>query len=394
MIHRTLTDRVRRAAQEFPAIAVVGPRQSGKTTFVQYVFEKHAYVSLEDFDTRAAAQEDPRGFLRDRVSSAGIILDEIQHVPQLLSYIQTIIDAEKKKGFFIITGSQNLLVNQSITQTLAGRMAIVTLFPFSINELDQAKLLPSRIEELVVTGTYPHMFVEPSATMRWYDNYIRGYVERDVRQVTNITDLNAFQRFMRLCAGRIGQVVNLSSLGDDCGISHTTVKAWLSLLEASYVVFLLYPYYKNFGKRLIKSPKIYFVDTGVACSLLNITTANELTAHYLRGGLVESLMISDFLKQFYNRDQTPALYFWRDHAGNEVDCLIERALTITPIEIKAGSTVTSDYFKQFDYLKTIGSFPETNNYVVYGGEGDQSRTKATVLGWKSAGNLVDMVMKD
>jgi len=252
-IKRNLTAKVVEAAKEFPVIAIVGPRQSGKTTLAQKVFKDHKYISLEDYDIRALAAADPRAFLGDYPTKSGIILDEIQHVPELLSYIQTIVDKEKKKGYFVVIGSQNFLVNEAISQTLAGRMAVMTLLPLSISELSRASLLPKKIENLVYKGSYPKIYSEKVTVERLYSNYIRLYVEGDVRQIKKVMDLTTFQRFMKLCAGRIGQVVNFTSLGNDCGIDHKTVKAWISLLEASYVIFTVYPYYKNFGKRLIKS---------------------------------------------------------------------------------------------------------------------------------------------
>lgn len=391
MIHRDLTDKLIENARQFYAIAVLGPRQSGKTTLVQKVFSNHAYVSLEDFDIRRLAQEDPRRFLAEQPNEYGIILDEIQHVPELLSYMQTIIDRDKKQGFFIITGSQNLLVNEAVTQTLAGRIAIMTLFPLSINELKQADVLTENIEEMVFKGGYPRLYAEEVSPARLYANYIAGYIERDVRQIKKITDLHLFQTFVQLCAGRVGQLLNLSSLANDCGIDHKTAQAWISILEATYVVFLLRPYYKSYGKRLIKSPKIYFVDTGIACSLLGIKTAKDLSLHYLRGNLVESFMISDLFKQYYNLDQRPSLYFWRDISGNEIDCFVEQALQLTAIEIKAGKTVNTDYFKQLDYLKDLRSFPQTKNFVIYAGDNDQSWPKAQVLSWQHAGNLIALL---
>src|SRR3989339_478239 len=348
-IKRSLEAQVREAAQEYPVLAIVGPRQSGKTTVAQTLFPEHKYVSLEDFDIRALAQQDPRKFLTEYPSSSGLILDEIQHAPELLSYMQTIVDREKKKGFFIVTGSQNFLVDEAITQTLAGRMAVLTLLPLSLSELNDAGLLPDKIETLVYKGFYPRAHAEKVSVDRLYSNYLRLYVERDVRQIKTVEDLNTFQTFMRLCAGRIGQVLNLSSLGNDCGINHNTAKSWISLLEASYVVFLLHPYFNNFGKRLIKAPKLYFVDTGIACSLLKIRSAEELNAHYLRGGLVESLIISDLLKQHYNLDQQPGLYFWRDQQGHEVDCIIDIGSRPVPVEVKAGKTVVSDFFKELSF---------------------------------------------
>src|SRR5438445_4882469 len=313
LIKREIEVQIHDAATEYPVIAVVGPRQSGKTTLVQMAFPDHKYISLEDFDLRELALADPRRFLTEYPSSSGIILDEIQNAPQLLSYMQTMVDKDKRKGFFVVTGSQNILVHESISQTLAGRIAILTLLPLSVSELDAANVLPDKIETAVWKGAYPQVYAENSIPSRLYSNYILTYVERDVRQMRQITDLETFQRFIRLCAGRIGQVVNLESLGNDCGVNHSTIKAWLAVLEASYIVFSLYPYYKNFGRRLIKSPKIYFVDTGLACSLLNIKSDQELADHYLRGGLIESFILADIRKQRYNLDQQPNMYFWRDY---------------------------------------------------------------------------------
>jgi predicted AAA+ superfamily ATPase len=389
MIVRDIISQLIQAAKEFAAVALVGPRQSGKTTLAQHIFPNHAYVSLEDFDMRELANTDPRRFLQDYANEFGIILDEIQHAPKLLSYIQTIIDREKKKGYFIITGSQNLNVNEAITQTLAGRIATLTLLPLSIHELQQSNLLSSSIEEVVVKGFYPKIYAEEVSVLRLYKNYVHNYIERDVREIKQISDLNLFQKFVALCAGRTGQILNLSSLANDCGIDHKTARAWISILEATYVVFLLYPYYKNFGKRLIKSPKLYFVDTGIACFLLGIKTAEDLSNHYLRGGLIESCIIADFYKQYYNLDQKPTIYFWRDLTGNEIDCILESALHLTAVEIKGGRTVNSDFFKAFGYLKQLKSMPELRNVVVYGGSDNQRWPDAHVLTWQSAGNLIE-----
>lgn len=392
-INRVITPQVIEAAKEFPVVAIVGPRQSGKTTLAQKVFPKHRYASLEDFDIRALAQADPRKFLNEYPSEEGLILDEIQHAPQLLSYIQTIVDKEKKHGFYIVTGSQNFLVDEAITQSLAGRMAVMTLLPLSIAELQQAKQLPNKIETLIYKGCYPKAHAEKVSVERLYANYIRLYVERDVRQIKQVADLNTFQKFMRLCAGRMGQIVNLTSLGNDCGINYTTVKAWISLLEASYIIFLLHPFYNNFGKRLIKSPKLYFYDTGLACSLLKIKSAEDVFTHYLRGGLVEALLISDLLKQQHNAEQQPSLYFWRDKIGHEIDCIVDEGQQPTAIEIKAGQTIASDFFKELQYWKTTTKMLNAQSYVVYGGSDNQSWPHAQVVGWKSAGNLIKQITK-
>jgi len=387
-IKRTITSQVKQAAKEFPVIAIVGPRQSGKTTLAQTEFAQHAYISLEDYDIRELAKSDPRTFLQEYPSKKGIILDEIQHAPELLSYIQTIVDRDKKNGFFIVTGSQNFLVDQAITQTLAGRMAILTLLPLSIGELKKAGVLPKKIDTLIYNGCYPKAYAEKVTISRLYKNYLRAYVERDVRQVRNVADLSVFQKFMQLCAGRIGQILNMTSLGNDCGINHATVKSWLSILEASYVIYLLYPYYKNFGKRVIKAPKIYFYDTGLACSLLKINSSKDLLQHYLRGGLVESVIILDFLKQQYNLDQQPSLYFWRDKTGNEVDCIIERAQGQIPVEIKAGKTVAQDYFKGLNYWQETIKEKNAKSYLVYGGDKNQKWAQGSVISWNSVGDFI------
>ncbi len=388
IIRRDLTESLKKAAHFFRAVAILGPRQSGKTTLAQQTFPHHRYISLEDIDVRTRAMNDPRLFLQEYPTEHGIILDEIQHAPDLLSYIQTIVDQEKKNGFFIITGSQNLLVNQAVSQTLAGRLALLTLYPLSIDELNKASLLQTTIEEIVYKGCYPAVYAENMPPEKVYANYIRTYVERDVRQLKNISDLNLFQRFLQLCAGRIGQILNVSSLANDCGIDPKTARDWISILEASYIIFLLYPYYKNFGKRVIKSPKLFFVDTGIACSLLNIRNHEQLFEHYMRGGLIESFIISDLYKQYYNIDLKPSLYFWRDHQGNEIDCILEEALYVAPIEIKSSRTISKSYFKQFSYWKDLQTNVPSHNMLIYSGDTDQKWQEAEVCSWKSAGSIV------
>lgn len=392
IIKRELTSKVIEASKEFPVVAIVGPRQSGKTTLAQETFPKHKYISLEDLDVRDLATSDPRQFLTDYPTKHGMILDEIQHAPQLLSYMQTIVDREKKNGYFIVTGSQNFLVDEAITQTLAGRMAVLTLLPLSISELKNADKLPAKIETLIHKGSYPKAHAKNVSIERLYSNYMRLYVERDVRQIQNVSNLNTFQKFIRLCAGRIGSEVNLTSLGNDCGVNHNTIKAWISILEASYVIFLLHPYYKNFGKRLVKTPKLYFVDTGLACSLLKIRTANELLTHSMRGGLVESLIISDFLKQQYNLEQQPSLYFWRDHTGNEIDCIIDESKYPVPVEIKSAKTVTSDFFKELNHWQDVTERIDIPKFLIYGGSEDQNKSQTKVLSWQSCGDLIKKIM--
>ena len=335
MIPRYLAQDIKNMAQQYPALAILGPRQSGKTTLAQLTFPNHKYITLENPDIRRFASEDPNGFFRVHQTENlhGIILDEFQHVPSILSYIQTIVDANRRPGYFILTGSQNFLVNQSITQTLAGRISLHTLLPLSSGELSDASMLPENIYSLILKGSYPAVYKPNTNSERWYLNYLQTYVERDIRDIRQVTDLTLFQKFVQLGAGRIGQLLNLSSLASDCGIAVNTAKSWLSLLDASYITFSLYPHYKNFSKRLVKHPKLYFYDTGFACSLLKIT-ADQLPMHYLRGGLFESFIISELCKAFYNKGHRPPLYFWRDQSGAEIDCLIEQGTKLTPIEIK------------------------------------------------------------
>lgn len=392
-IKRELSSRIKDAAKEFSVLAILGPRQAGKTTLAKQVFPKHTYLSLEDLDLRSLALSDPRRFLRDYPSEKGVILDEIQYAPQLLSYIQTIVDEEKKKGFFILTGSQNFLITEAITQTLAGRIAIMTLLPLSIAEIEAAKLLPKKIETAIFTGSYPALYAEELSISRLYQNYTLTYLERDVRQIKNIPDLALFRKFIGLCAGRTGQIINYTSLGNDCGIDDKTVKAWLSLLEASYIIFFLQPYYNNFGKRLIKAPKLYFVDTGLACSLLRIKSANELLNHSMRGALIETFVISDLLKQEYNLEHLPSLYFWRDQTGNEIDCIIDHGNTVVPVEIKASKTVIPTYFKELNRWREITA-KEGSSYVIYGGSENQHWPDGQVVSWRSMGQLIKKISSD
>ena len=388
MITRFMERALVARSKKLPAIAILGPRQSGKTTLAQKAFPQHMYINLEDLKNRQFAQEDPYAFFKTYANEYGIILDEIQEVPSLLSYIQVRVDQEQKPGYFILTGSQNFLVNEAINQTLAGRISLFTLLPLSIRELQQASLLPVTIEELIFKGQYPRLYSSNLNSMEMYPDYIRTYIERDIRSLKNIMDLSVFQKFIGLCAGRIGQLLNMTSLANDAGISLATAKSWLSLLEASYIIFLLQPYHTNVGKRLVKTPKLYFYDSGVACSLLGIESAAQLTQHYLRGGLVESLLIAELYKERYNQGKVPRLYFWRDKLGHEVDCLIIQADKQIPIEIKAGKTPGSDYFDGLDYWYTINK-KNPHGYVLYAGDETQERSLGKLVSWRSLSVMQD-----
>lgn len=374
-------------SQKFPVVAVLGPRQSGKTTLVKTVFADKEYISLEEPDRREFASTDPRGFLAGL--REGAILDEIQRVPSLFSYLQTLVDSRQEMGQFILTGSHNYLLQENISQTLAGRVAFLKLLLFSLEELQTGDIAVSDPETLIYKGFYPPLYDRDISPADWYPNYIMTYIERDVRLIKNITDLDAFQRFVKMCAGRIGQLLNLSSLGDDCGITHNTAKAWLSVLEASYIVFLLRPYYHNFNKRLVKTPKLYFFDPGLACALLGIENSGQLSTHYLKGGLFENFIIGEIIKYRLNRGLEPNVYFWRDQTGVEVDCLVEAGGRLLPVEIKSGRTISADYFQGLEcWYKLSGAIPGSGS-VVYAGEENQTRCYGRVLSYRNFAALME-----
>lgn len=390
MIYRDLEKSLLRY-NKFPVVGVFGPRQSGKTTLVKKYYNKHKYLNLEDPDIREFAEQDPRGFLKANENPYGIILDEFQYVPQILSYIQIEADEKKRPGYFVLTGSQNFLMNQAITQSLAGRIGILTLLPLSINELSDSKIL-TEANQLIINGGYPRIYTENISPEDFYPSYIHSYVERDVRQLVNVENLRTFQKFMRLCASRVGQLLNVSDLAMNCGINQKTVENWLSILEASYILYLLTPYNENFNKRVIKTPKLFFYDTGLVCSLLGIKTSNDVSLSPWKGHLFECLIISDFFKQFYNDGKSPQLYFWRDKNGLlEVDCLIKRSLELFPVEIKSTQTSSSELFKGLKKWQELSKAEPKNSYLVYGGEITQERTLANLISWSDSGNLISKI---
>jgi len=396
MIKRHLGQRLKTAATRYPVVTVTGPRQSGKTTLVRAVLDDYRYVSIEDPDTRAYALQDPRGFLA-RFES-GVILDEVQRTPNLFSYIQGIVDAHDRPGQFILTGSQNFLLMEKITQSLAGRCAVLHLLPFSRSELlgwDIADLneieKPRRAHnasgqpdlfDMLRTGFYPRIHDKKLSPQDWLANYYQTYVERDVRQLLNIGDVETFGRFIRLCAGRCGQLLNMASLGADCGVSTTTVKRWLSILETSFVIYLLRPHHKNFNKRLVKSPKLYFLDTGLLCYLLGVRSSQDLRLHAARGCVFESWVLSEVLKNFFNCGEQPRVNFWRDSAGHEIDLLIDRTRDILPLEAKSGQTFSDDFTKPLRYWRSLTRQPQCPAAVVYGGDESYTREDFSVISWK------------
>lgn len=385
MIKRVLSKKLKQLASKFPIVSVVGPRQSGKTTLVKHVFPGIDYVSLEDLDNREFAVNDPRGFLSTHAK--GAIIDEAQRVPGLFSYLQTEVDNKPKPGRFILTGSQNFLLQQNISQSLAGRAALLKLLPFSMDELRHAGYKFVDAPDYIFRGAYPRIYDRKINPKDWYPDYIHTYIERDVRLIKNIPDLNVFQKFVKLCAGRTGQVLNLSSLGNDCGITHNTAKAWLSILEASYIIFLVRPYYKNFNKRLVKAPKLYFYDTGIVCSLLGIQGARQVSSHYLYGSIFESLIMSEIVKAGFNSGKTRDCYYWRDKSGNEIDCIVQMPEQMFRIEIKSSKTVAEDFFNGFRYWEKIARGGKGKSFLVYGGRENQKRSRLDIIGWNEVSSI-------
>ena len=389
LIQRIIQTDLMRLAGQYPVVTIVGPRQSGKSTLAKMAFPDKPYVSLEKLSLRDFALSDPVGFLNTHAKE-GAILDEIQRVPSLLSEIQVRVDARPElKGAYILTGSHQLLLMESVTQSLAGRTAILKLLPFSLSERDLFVGIPSDIPQLLFNGFYPRIFADNLDPVEALSFYITTYVERDVREIMAIKDLALFSRFLRLCAGRTGQILNASSLANDAGINHNTARSWLSLLEASFIITLLQPHFNNLNKRLIKAPKLYFWDVGLACHLLGIERAEQVASHPLIGSLFETFVVTELMKQRLNRVREPRLYYWRDNAGHEVDLLHEYGDDIIPIEIKSGATVQRDAWKGIDYYRSLNP-KATPGVIIYGGSEQQDRSSGLrIVGFSQIGNLMD-----
>ena len=383
MFQRKLQSVLERFARSFPVVAITGARQSGKTTLARGCFRDLAYVSLEDPIELSFAKEDPRGFLGR--FAKGAIFDEAQRWPDLFSHLQGIVDEDRTPGRFILTGSQQFGLMAGITQSLAGRVGMTRLLPLSLSEIPVGR--EGSLDEMILRGSYPVLYSGSVDSGDWLASYVATYVERDVRQVLEVRDLAVFQRFLRLCAGRTGQLLNLNALAGEAGISHSTARAWMSVLESSDIVYLLPPYHRNFGKRLVKTPKLYFLDVGLASWLLGIRTTEVLATHPSRGALFETLVVSEFLKRRFNQGKPADLYFWRDNSGLEADLLFENEGRLQMVEVKSGQTVTSDYIKAAQRAIRFAPDEALAPWLIHGGEESYERNGVQVMGWRKLREL-------
>jgi uncharacterized protein len=370
------------ALSSYPVVVVTGSRQAGKSTLIRESLPGWQMLSLEDVDLRRFAQEDPRGFLK--LYPAPLIIDEVQRVPELLSYIQTIVDGSGKMGQYVLSGSQQFSLLAGITQSLAGRASLIELHPLRLKELQDGGEHGLTLDQLLLQGGYPAIHARQLDPTRYYADYVGSYIERDVRSLSAVQDLGNFQRFMRLCASRTGQLLNLNGLANDCGISHPTAQAWMNLLEASYVVRRIAPYHRNFGKRLVKAPKLYFLDTGLCAWLLGITSAAQMATHYARGALFETWVVTEAIKWRAVRGDKQPLYFWRDNIGNEIDLLLEQNGQITLVEVKSGQTFQSEWLQGLRTVERHLGAP-TSKALIYGGDSSQTRDDIAVVPWRGLG---------
>jgi uncharacterized protein len=390
MVARTLTAALETAVRSFPVVTVTGPRQSGKTTLLRAAFPDYHYVNLEAVDQRRIAEEDPRGLI-GRHLERGIVIDEAQRVPDLFSYVQTIVDERRTIGKVILSGSQHFLLLERITQSLAGRAMVLHLHPFTVLELPA--VLGEPADTAMFNGMYPPLHDRRIAPAAFYPTYIQSYVERDVRSVRNVGDLSTFSRFLQLCAGRIGSLLNLSALANELGVDHKTVRAWLSVLEASFVVFMLPPYHRNYNKRVVKQPKLYFYDTGLACSLLGLESEHQLPTHYLRGGIFENFVVAEYRKIVEHTGRRPHMFFWRDNTGTEVDLVVEHGPRVDAVEIKSGATLNQEFTRSLRKFQTYSSIAPERCHLVYGGEVEHAGEPARVWSWRHLPDWVDAVSR-
>jgi len=389
MVLRQAENLARELSRQFKVVAIVGPRQSGKTTLARAAFSTLPYVSLETPDESQFALEDARGFL-DRFPN-GAVIDEAQRCPDLFSYIQGIVDLKKNPGQFILTGSQHFGLMENLTQSLAGRIGFVQLLPFSSAELSSAGLRPDALQSLLLKGGYPPVYDQPVTAARWLDAYITTYLERDVRQLINVRDLASFQLFLRLCAGSTGQLLNVSRLATETGVDQKTARSWLGVLESSFIIYRLAPHHKNFRKRLVKMPKLYFYDTGLAARIIGIEDENQLATHPLRGALFENWVVTELLKALANRGKKDCLSFWRSHTGHEVDIVAELAGKLLPIEVKAGATLVGEWFDSLQWWLEQAQSEAGQPFLVYGGDQRMQRNGTEVIPWKALNELTNVL---
>lgn len=385
MVTRILGDKIKEAAQKMPVVAVTGPRQSGKSTLVRQIFPTYTYSNLEDIEQRKFAKEDPKGYLK--TIGARCIIDEVQYVPELLSYIQVTVDEHQQPGQYIISGSQNLLLMAQVSQSLAGRVGIFNLLPFSVEEIQHTPYALPEYEDYLLKGFYPRIYDRDLNPTDWLLDYIQTYVERDLRQLMNVGDLGAFRQFLEICAGRIGQLVNFSEMGSLIGVSYQTVKQWLSVLQTSFIIHLLRPYHQNYNKRIVKTPKLYFYDTGLACALLNLRSTEDINRHFAKGALFENFVINEVLKNHLHRNIHPSQYFWHASNSHEIDLLLHKGGRLLPVEIKSSRTLNPHFFDGLQYFQNLSGAAPEDSYLVYGGETQQQRSVATVLGWRNLGDI-------
>ena len=383
MIHRKLEYKLKELSGYYPVVAVTGPRQSGKTTLCRMAFPEKRYVSLEALDFRDFAQNDPRGFLAEY--SQDVVVDEVQNVPELLNYLQGEVDDNPAPGRFILTGSQHLGLSQSISQSLAGRCGILTLLPPSLEEIQSFPNASSDVFTLLWTGSYPRIYDQNIPAHQWLADYTSTYIQRDVRQVINVTDLQAFSGFLKLCAGRTAQEINFSNLGADAGVSHNTVRSWLSVLETSYIIHRLPAWHANIRKQVVKTPKLHFFDSGLLCYLLGIREPEQLRLHPLRGAVFESWVVSEIFKGLAHRGMQSNIFHYREARGTEIDLLVENSQELAAVEAKSGATVSEDFFKNLklftEHIKERDR-RQIQKYVVYSGDMSQKRSQANVVSWK------------
>jgi len=388
VIQREAEKKLIQLAKSFKVVAVIGPRQSGKTTLVKKIFHKKEYLSLENPDVRIYATEDPRAFLENLPN--GAILDEIQRVPSLFSYLQEIIDNSTQKGLFILTGSNNFLLQENIVQTLAGRVGYITLLPFTTNELSKTYNKHQTDTDYIINGFYPPIYDQNIKPSDWYPNYIKTYIERDVRQIKNINNLLIFEKFIHVLAGRTAQELNLNAISIEVGVDLKTIKSWIGILESSFIIYLLKAHHKNYKKTIVKRPKIYFYDVGLVCSLLRIKKLEHLENNPFKGALFETMVVIDIIKFYANKGVNPPLFYWRDKTGHEIDLIIDNYNKIIPIEIKSGKTFMNNWFKNINYWKKLSL--QKNAFVLYSGKQEQKRSDGNhVLNWKNNQFSKDLV---